>query len=153
MRALMVPRSPDGVCAKDDDGTLFEPPGDLEQFVAKAVHLRSEIGARDIGCAVAIKLGLQLSARDGVSEWWYYGLKRAKDIHECRQVERAVSEWADGDSIAAHCGYGIDLFCSKDFGKGASVPLVLDCANRKWLSEEFGIRFVTLRELAAIVAP
>jgi hypothetical protein len=152
MRALMVPRSADGVCAKDDDGTLFKPPGDLEQFVAKAVHLRSEIGARDIGRAVAVKLGLKLSARDGVSEWWYYGLKRAKDIHECRQVERAVSEWADGDSIAAHYGYGIDLFCSKDFGKGASALSVLDCANRKWLSEEFGIRFVTLRELADMVA-
>jgi len=64
MRALMVPRSADGVCAKDDDGTLFEPPGDLGQFVAKATHLRSEIGARDIGRAVAVKLGLQLSARD-----------------------------------------------------------------------------------------
>ncbi len=153
MRALMVPRSlADGVCAKDDDGTLFEHPGDLEQFVAKAVHLRSEIGARDIGRAVAVKLGLQLSARDGVSEWWYHGLKRAKDIHESRQVERAVSEWADGDSIVAHYGYGFDLFCSKDFGKGASGPSVLDCANRKWLSEEFGIRFVTLRELADMVA-
>jgi hypothetical protein len=79
-------------------------------------------------------------------------LKRAKDIHESRQVERAVSEWADGDSIVAHYGYGFDLFCSKDFGKGASGPSVLDCANRKWLSEEFGIRFVTLRELADMVA-
>jgi hypothetical protein len=148
MRALMVPRLPDGVYAKDDDGTLFEPPGDLEQFVDKAVRLRNEIGARDIGYAVAVKLGLQLSTRDGVSEWWYHGLKRTKDIHECRQVERAVSEWADGDSIAAHYGYGSDLFCSKDFGKGASGPSVLDCYNREWLREEFGIQFVTLAELA-----
>jgi hypothetical protein len=152
MRALMVPRLlVDGVCAKDDDGTLFEPPGDLGQFVAKATHLRSEIGARDIGHAVAVKLGLQLSARDGVSEWWFHGLKRAKDIQECRQVERAVAEWADGDSIASHYGYGIDLFCSKDFGKSASGSSVLDCDNRKWLEEEFGIQFVTLAKLAGMV--
>jgi hypothetical protein len=59
-------------------------------------------------------------------------LRRAKDIHECRQVERAVAEWADGDSIASHYGYGIELLCSKDFGKSASGPSVLDCNNRKW---------------------
>ena len=44
MRALMVPRLlGDGVCAKDDDGTLFEPLDDLEQFVSKATSLRKEI--------------------------------------------------------------------------------------------------------------
>jgi hypothetical protein len=52
------------------------------------------------------------------------------------------------DSIASHYGYGIDLLCSKDFGKSASGPSVLDCDNRKRLNEEFGIRFVTLAELA-----
>jgi hypothetical protein len=154
MRALMVPRLlGDGVCAKDDDGTLFEPPGDLGQFVANATHLRSEIGARGIGHAVAVSLGLAFSARDGMSgqESRFQGLRRAKDIHECGQVERAVAEWADGDSIASHYGYGIDLFCSKDFGKSASGSSVLDPNNRKWLNEEFGIQFVTLGKLAEMV--
>jgi hypothetical protein len=54
-----------------------EPPGDLEQLVAKVARLRSEIGA-----------------------------------------------------------------------ESASGPSVLDCDNRKWLNEEFGIQFVTLAELA-----
>jgi hypothetical protein len=63
-------------------------------------------------------------------------------------LAKATREWADGDSVAAHYGFGIDQFCSEDFGKSASGRSVLDCNNRKWLSEEFGIRFVTLAELA-----
>ena len=154
MRALMVPRLlGDGVCAKDDDGTLFEPLDDLEQFVSKATSLRKEIGGRDVGHAAAIRLGLQFSARDGVSEWWYHGLLRAKDTPERAAVERAVAEWADGDSISAHHGYGIDLFCSKDFGgKSGSSASILDIDNRKWLSDTYGIRFVALAQLAEMVA-
>lgn len=114
MRALMVPRLlASGRCAKDDDGTLFKPRANLEQFLAKATSLRTEIGKRGFGHAAAIKLGLQFSARDAVSEWWYHGLLRAKDIHERRQVERAIAEWADGDSVVAHYGYGIDLFVAR----------------------------------------
>ena len=60
-----------------------------------------------------------------------------------------VREWADGDSIAAHYGFGIDLFCTADCGKNARGPSVLDSDNRKWLREEFGIQFVTLDEIAA----
>jgi len=62
-----------------------------------------------------------------------------QNVEKKRLPIRAVHIWHGG-------------FCSKDFGKGASGPSVLDCANRKWLSEEFGIRFVTLRELADMVA-
>jgi hypothetical protein len=131
MRALMVPRSlGSGCCARDDDGTLFEPVEDLEQFVSRATFLRNEIGAREVGHAVAINLGLRFSARDGVSEWWYHALSRAKDIHERRQVVRAVGEWADGDSVAAHYGYGITLFCSKDLGGRRADPRASGRAHR-----------------------
>jgi hypothetical protein len=64
MRALLVPRSlGDGVCAKDDDGKLFEPIADLEQFVARATQIGGEIGSRSLGRAAAVKLGLEFSAR------------------------------------------------------------------------------------------
>ena len=184
MRALMVPRLlGSGVSAKDDDGTFFEPIGDLEQFVARAVRLRSEIGARGIGHAVAMKLGLDgLSQRqvdggeaqegerpsveafpilgeppaaakpgegafdDPAPGLWYEGLRHASR----NKVKEAVAEWADGDSLVAHYGYGIDLFCSRDWGKNAGKN-VLHPDNRQWLSEEYGIQFVTLAELAKSV--
>ncbi len=152
MRALMVPRLPGGgVCAKDDDGTLFEPIGDHEQFVTRATHLRSKIGARNIGHAAAVSLGLALSARDGISgkELWLTGLGRAKTEDEKGQVAKVAAEWADGDSIVAHYGYGIHLFCSEDRNSAhPGTPSILDPKNRQWLTEEFGIKFVTLIELA-----
>lgn len=154
MRALMAPRLlGSGCCARDDDGTLFEAPADLEEFVSKSTSLRNEIGARRVGHAAAVNLGLRFSARDGVAEWWYHGLLRAKDIHERRKVVRAVAEWADGDSIAAHYGYGVELFCSKDHGgrRGGSAS-ILDPDNRKWIAATFGIRFVDMAELAEMVA-
>jgi hypothetical protein len=129
-----------GVCAKDDDGTFFEPIGDLEQFVARAVRLRSEIGARGIGHAAAIKLGLDDLSQPGL---WYEGLRHASR----NKVKEAVAEWADGDSPVAHYGYGIELFCSRDCGKNAGKAFVLHPDNRRWLSEEFGIQFVTLADL------
>ena len=61
---------------------------------------------------------------------------------------RAFSEWADGDSIAAHIAYGLDIFCSDDVGNSNSISSVLDNANRAWLSETYGVRFMTLEELA-----
>jgi hypothetical protein len=151
MRALMVPRLlGSSVCATDDDGTLFEPLADLEQFLAKAIRLRREIGARGIGHAAAVSLGLTFSERDGMSgpELYSRGLGRAKSNRECEQVKWVVTEWADGDSIVAHYGYGIDLFCSEDFAKGALGPSVLDPKHRKWLNDEFGIQFMRLAELA-----
>ena len=67
-------------------------------------------------------------------------------------MQRAIAEWADADSIAAHVGYGIDLFCSEDQGKSAGgISLILDAANRAWLTATYGVQFATLTELAAMV--
>ena len=84
-------------------------------------------------------------------EPWFRSVLRAKDIHEQRQVQRAVAEWADADSIAAHIGYAIDLFCTEDRGKGTGTPSILDEDNRAWLEATYAIKFVTLSELAKMI--
>src|SRR5256885_1820430 len=64
---------------------------------------------------------------------WFTGLGAAKDIHARREVARAVAQWADGDSVAAHYAYGNDIFCTLDGGKAETrrgEPAVLD-ANLK----------------------
>jgi hypothetical protein len=63
--------------------------------------------------------------RIAFEEPWFRSLLRAKDIHEKRKVQRAVAEWADADSIAAHIGYGSDLSCTEDQGKDAGSPSFL----------------------------
>ena len=124
---------------------------DLSGRVDRVVLIANAISARRVGFAIAQALGLKFSTRDDAHEMWQQGLSRTRDNHEERQVERAVGEWADGDSIAAHYGYELDLFCTGDFGKSAAGASVLNPSNRKWLSEDFGVQFVTLADLATMV--
>lgn len=67
---------------------------------------------------------------------------------ERKAVHKAINEWADGDAVAAHAGYGNDLFCTNDLGKGAGESSVLHPKNRAWLQSDYGIVFVTTLELA-----
>lgn len=79
---------------------------------------------------------------------WFRALDKAADIHEKRAVERAFGEWADGESVAAHVAYGLDVFCSADVGNSNATNSVLDPANRAWLTATYGVRFMTFEELA-----
>jgi hypothetical protein len=155
MRAVRGPARMGWVRVRDDDDTFFEPEPNVLELAArldKASEVADAIQARGLGYATAVWLGLKFSERDGkVGEWWFQALRRAQDETERRKVQRAIREWADADSIAAHVGYGIDLFCSEDMGKSTGgEPSVLDGSNRAWLTATFGIKFVTVAELAAM---
>jgi hypothetical protein len=160
MRAIRGPaRLGVGFHVKDDDGTFYASDKSVHELVErreKANQVSSAIEARHVGRWIALSLGLEFSRRDGASgELWLQGLKRAKDAHEAGQVKRAVREWADADSIAAHIGDQIDLFCTGDWGRGANragAASVFDPINRAWLNETYGVRFVSLSELAAMLA-
>jgi hypothetical protein len=100
---------------KDEDGTFFAPDRSTTELLGrmdKVNEMAIAIATRGLGQAIPVGLGLQFIARDGVSEpiLWFQGLRRAKSNRERKQIVKAVAEWADGDSIAAHYGYGIDLF-------------------------------------------
>lgn len=107
-----------------------------------------EIELRDVGFSVAEKLGKNFARRDNVQDTWFHSLTRARDIHEQRAVERAIAEWADADSIAAHISYGIDLFCTEDTAKKDTSSSILNSTNRAWLQTTYGVTFVTISELA-----
>jgi hypothetical protein len=72
---------------------------------------------------------------------------RAEDIEE-KEFSRAVAEWADGDSVAAHVAYKNDIFCTEDQGKSAGGKSILDHENRRWLSLTHDVKFATVKELA-----
>jgi hypothetical protein len=114
----------------------------------------SAIEARGLGSVPAQRLADALRIRAGHSTRavpWFADLGLAKDKHERAQVSRAIAEWSDGDSIAAHVGYAIDYFCTHDMARRAGGPSAMDGENRRWLWERFGVRFITLVELAALV--
>jgi hypothetical protein len=152
MRALRGPARVGEVYVEDPDETLFEPDRSEEKLAKrlnKTAALARAIEARGAGFAVASSLAAFFAKRDGTFDIpWSRSLRRARDIHEQRQVQRAIAEWADADSIAAHIAYDIDLFCTEDHGKRAGAPSVFDCNNRTWLEKTYGVKFVTFSELA-----
>jgi hypothetical protein len=67
---------------------------------------------------------------------------------DSRKFARAVAEWADGDSVAAHHSYANDLFCTQDRAARAGRDSVLHPAHRGWLRRVYGVEFVDIAELA-----
>jgi hypothetical protein len=142
-----------------DDVVAFQGFQRLEHFLCTVVEclqlgsIATEMAKRHVGHAVAVELGVQFSQRDQAPEpeLWFQGIGRARNKTEADKVALAINEWADGDSIASHYGFGIETFCSDDFGKHAAGPSVFDSEHRKWLADEFGVQFVTLAELATKV--
>jgi hypothetical protein len=109
------------------------------------------IEACGLGSAQAQQIAREIQTELGGYNSFIVYLGKPRNPAQQKKINRAIAEWADGDSVAAHYGYGIDLFCSDDFGKNASPASVLDNNNRAWLTQTFGIQFVTLTQLADMV--
>jgi hypothetical protein len=143
----------DGFHIKDDGETFFTPAGGLESFyncMDKVNAAATAIGLRGVGRARALALGTNFNTREGfLTEWWLQRLGRAQNQAEEREVQKAISEWADGDAIASHIGFQIDLFCTHDMGK--SNDSILSPAHRQWLETQYGVKFTTLDALFELV--
>ncbi|OZB58272.1 MAG: hypothetical protein B7X39_17780 [Lysobacterales bacterium 14-68-21] len=133
----------------DPDGTFYLDNGEgeaLSLWIDKAQEVATAIEAKGLGMAQLKKLGLGLAISDPQSTW-FSALTKAKDIHEQRKIERAFAEWADADSIASHIAYGVDVFCSDDVGNSNATNSILDAENRAWLTQSYGIQFMTFNDL------
>lgn len=152
MRALRTPRI-GAMLINDPDRKFFfyDDPAGQSTRLDRTYELGREISGRGAGFAHIEAVSRRLAARDGVTEPWFKSLLRAKDEHEKKEVNKAVAEWADGDGVAAHSGYGLDLFCTEDKAANAGAASVMSPANRAWLKTQYGVTFVTLFELAAIL--
>jgi hypothetical protein len=125
----------------------------LSERLDRFFNIMRAIEARDLGHPRVLAIAARWADR-APNQHWYHMLGEAKDIHETREVARAVAEWSDADSVGAHYAYGNDLFCTLDVAAGEGKrgqSAILDATNRQWLSSDFGIKFVSLHELATIV--
>jgi hypothetical protein len=154
LRLLGAPRI--GMPRAEDQFYAVEDPAALGKRLERYHDLGREIENRGLGCRCAQLLAKRLAGNAPSAGPWFLGLGKAKDIHETREVGRAIAEWADGDSVAAHNGYGNDFFCTLDAGKGEGKrgnSAILDAENRAWLTELYAVRFITLAELAQKIRP
>jgi hypothetical protein len=149
IRLLGAPRI--GMPRAEEEFYAVEDPTQLGERLDRYFNLAREIERRGLGCRRAEVLAVRLAAGAPSSGPWFTSLGNAHDIHETREVGRAIAEWADGDSVAAHYAYGNDFFCTLDAGTGESKrgdPAILDATNRAWLTAQFGVQFATISELA-----
>lgn len=151
LRALKgPPRFSDNFSVKDERPNFYAEIS-VEEFVKcseKACEAETAIARGsmesgvNVGRSVAQYLGLEYLEKNNLTNrLWYEGLRYAPKS----KVKKAVAEWADGENIIRHIGYGIDIFCSRDMGKKASI---LDANHRQWLSENYGVVFCSPSELA-----
>ncbi|MGO9004534.1 MAG: hypothetical protein ACLQIQ_05090 [Beijerinckiaceae bacterium] len=153
LRVLGVPRV-GRLRIEDRDGTIYVSEPDTAALSARLdryFDAATAIEGRGLGIRCAQALAEKFAKRDNATEHWFHSLIRAHDVHEENAVKRACSEWADGDSIAAHVGYSNDFFCTEDAGKSAGGDSILNAINRAWLEQTYGAKFVTLTELATLV--
>ncbi|PPJ63968.1 hypothetical protein [Cuspidothrix issatschenkoi] len=64
---------------------------------------------------------------------------------------KAFAEWADGDAIAFHIAYSNEYFCTRDQGKNVGQGSVMSKKNRKWLEEDYSIKFISPEDLEKIL--
>lgn len=157
MRALIGPRRfGDSRVARGFGESFYEPYPSGAAFVAAADTanaLDAAIVARGFGRAHVIELAKFFSERDGADgEWWPQGLERTRSAAERKKVRLFVNEWADGEALAAHAGYGNDLFCTVDRARDLGDRSILHPSHRAWLSEMHGVTCVNVAELAERLA-
>ena len=152
VRVLKAPPRIDAFRIDDPTGEYYLANGEdeaaLETWLNTIQAAAHAIEQRGLGYAQVRSLGQTLAARSP-AELWFRALEHAEDIHEKRAVQRAFSEWADGDALASHIAYGLDVFCSADVGNSNARDSVLDPINRAWLTATYGIQFMTFDDLLA----
>ena len=148
-RFLKVPRigmaSPPIVLTEENKAD--EPVDGMGERQDRTAAAGREIEARGVGKDQVEQIGKRIAGRTGKSEpWWKLLADVTED--EINEVAKAVAEWADGDSLAAHIGYKNDVFCTNDKAVGAGHS-ILNADNRGWLTGTYGVHFSSISELAA----
>ena len=151
LRILSAPRA-GGTPIEALDSELYakdvNPLTRLERYEAIA----AAIEARGSGFARVLEVARSLSHRADFPTG-LPSIDRASSPRDMTKVARAVAEWADGDSVAAHFSYANDLFCTEDRAGRAGRYSILHPAQRSWLHRVYGVEFVSIAELAARLRP
>lgn len=121
--------------------------GDVIDRVSDALELIEDAG---MGSAQAIEISKEVIAQNPSLQ--QHGVMRAFNwCGDEKKIARLIAEWSDGDAIAAHYGYGHDVFCTRDEGKSAGVKSVLHSSNRAWLKQKFDLKVASPVELAEML--
>ncbi|ULO24033.1 hypothetical protein [Methylocystis sp. SB2] len=116
-------------------------------FVQETENSRAEREQLQVAVNVEIwKRGVGKQAFDAAGGW--QAIEQGM-LHQ-KKFSKAYAEWADGELAAAHVGYRNDILCTDDRAGGTPIS-VFNELNRSWLTTEYGVRFVKLKQLAEVL--
>ena len=119
----------------------------VQERLDRTFAISREIESLGCGMAWIKAIGHEL---DPALPWFQALAKATVDFDD--RVASAVSEWADGDAVSAHYGYGNDLFCTNDRASGAGAASIFSAANRQRLSQKYALDFHDITEVQAMLA-
>lgn len=117
---------------------------EFSKYFEKATEVSIKIAEKGAGISQIEKIGKSYNPTD-----WMKGLRNVpKTKHKI--IEKAIAEWADGDSVALCIGLECDYFCTRDQAKKAGMKSVLSSKNVQWLEKDYGFKTISPEELAKI---
>jgi hypothetical protein len=114
------------------------------EYANKFGEVGRRIEAAGAGIALIKAIGNKYTAP---TEPWFEGLARSPAIEDSA-IAKAVAEWADADSVAAHVANGNAFFCTNDLAVAAGIASTFSAPNRQWLEADYNVKFVSPSELA-----
>ena len=125
-----------------------------EWFIGVTVDIANRFGAcsREIesnGCGISQlkEIGNRYA---GPAQPWHEGIAVSPNSEEAA-IAKAVAEWGDGDTVAAHYAYENDYVYTRDVAKSGGANSVFSLKNRAWLESNYGVKFITPEQLAAMI--
>lgn len=127
-----------------------------QYWAPDAKYSKKERLARSIECARFIEsLGAgkgKLMNKLGASNGGLVQKTKVDNSITNNKYSKAVSEWTDGDALAANYGYGIDYFCTNDRASNAGSSSIFHPTNLQQLEQQFPVNVVAPEELVQALA-
>jgi hypothetical protein len=117
----------------------------LGSYLTKVFEVGRRITSLEAGDYEIEQIGLRYDPKE-----WFKGIGNAPDS-ENGNINKAVAEWADGDSIASHIAIGGDYFCTNDKAVSGGIKSVFNENNLQILETEYGFKPITPTTLANII--
>jgi hypothetical protein len=110
---------------------------DLKEYLETLFKVAKRIEELESGFYWIEKIGRKYNSTSP-----FLGVGSAPDSED-PNIARAVAEWADGDSVAAHIAIGGKYFCTNDQAKASGEKSIFSAINLEILEREYNLKILS----------